>query len=71
MNGPDGAGIELARQSDRVGLYMTHGNGDMLAASIEENKKYGDVLQNGPSIRLSDGTRFSHHARSGHPRWQT
>jgi hypothetical protein len=51
INGHGGYGVELARDSARVGLYMNHGQGDSLAVSIEKN---GDLLQNGPAIELSD-----------------
>jgi hypothetical protein len=58
INGPDGGGVELSRDSDEVGLYMTHGKGDSLSVSIKKNKDFGDVLQNGPAIQLFDEQGF-------------
>ena len=59
INGSDGGGVELSRNSDEVGLYMTHGVGDSLSVSIKKDKNPSEVLlQNGPAIQLFDEEGF-------------
>jgi hypothetical protein len=55
VDGRDGGGVQLSRDSEEVGLYMTHGKGDSLSVSIKKDKNPDEVLlQNGPAIQLFD-----------------
>ena len=55
IDGRDGGGVQLSRDSEEVGLYMTHGKGDSLSVSIKKDKNPDEVLlQNGPAIQLFD-----------------